>query len=93
MWFLIFTALIFPLALALSITSMNAEHLHSAPIIFNNPQGAVYEANFFEKSNTTIRGWVTAWAPSSGVGVKIHADLWGLPDDDGAYGMRFQWTP
>lgn len=79
------TSLLTSLTLALGIPTPNPETLHTAPITFNNPQDALFEATLFDKSNTTVRGWITAWAPPSGVGVKIHADFWGLPDN-GPYG-------
>lgn len=79
------TSLLTSLTLALGIPTPNPETLHTAPITFNNPQDTLFEATLFDKSNTTVRGWITAWAPPSGVGVKIHADFWGLPDN-GPYG-------
>lgn len=90
MRFELIAALLFSLALAVNTSSPSSESLHSslhpAPIIYNNPQDALYEATLFDKSSTTVRGWLTAWAPPSGVGVKIHADFWGLPDS-GPYRM------
>lgn len=80
------SSLLFPLTLAIAIPSSGPEAINTAPITFNNPQNALFEATLFDKSNTTVRGWITAWAPPSGVGVKLHADFWGLPDN-GPYRM------
>lgn len=80
------SGLLTPLSLAISTPAPNPESFRAAPITFNNPQEALFEATLFDKSNTTVRGWITAWAPPSGVGVKIHADFWGLPDN-GPYGI------
>lgn len=75
-----------PTPLALATTPRpDTDFFHPAPITFNNPQSNLFEATLFDKSNTTVRGWVTIWAPPSGVGVKVHADFWGLPDS-GPYG-------
>ncbi|BDD59655.1 hypothetical protein MPDQ_001764 [Monascus purpureus] len=63
-------------SLCLSVAAQNT----SAPIVYDNPPN-VYELMLLDKTNTTVRGYVRASAPSSGVGVRIHADFWGLPDE------------
>lgn len=70
-------------SLCLSVAAQNT----SAPIVYDNPPN-VYELMLLDKTNTTVRGYVRASAPSSGVGVRIHADFWGLPDE-GPYRMPF----
>lgn len=51
----------------------------NAPIVINNPRTTVFEVSLLDKSSTSIRGWVTASAPTDGVGVRIHANFWGFP--------------
>ncbi|KAI9924888.1 hypothetical protein MW887_006745 [Aspergillus wentii] len=48
----------------------------------DNSPNVVYEATLQDTKNTTVRGWLTLWAPPSKVGVKVHADFWGLPDGE-----------
>lgn len=67
-------------SLALSIPLSTSDSDITAPIVYDNPQGVLFEGSLFDKKNTTLRGWITAWAPPSGVGVKIHADFWGFPE-------------
>lgn len=50
-----------------------------APIIVDNPS-KLFEARLLEKNSTTIRGALNIWARS--VGVKVHADFWGLPKEE-----------
>ncbi|OJJ49781.1 hypothetical protein ASPZODRAFT_1026982 [Penicilliopsis zonata CBS 506.65] len=74
-------ALASPMALSLASTVLAASNFTEAPIITNSQQGVLYEATLFSKQNTSIRGVVTAWAPSNAIGVKFHVDFWGFPPD------------
>ncbi|PKX94208.1 putative cytosolic Cu/Zn superoxide dismutase [Aspergillus novofumigatus IBT 16806] len=55
-----------------------------APVVTNdNDTGDVlYEATLPHRQNTTLRGWITLFAPRDGDGVKVHADFWGIPDNE-----------
>jgi hypothetical protein len=55
-----------------------------APVVTNdNDAGDVlYQATLPHRQNTTLRGWVTLFAPRDGDGVKVHADFWGIPDNE-----------
>lgn len=49
-----------------------------APIIVDNPP-KLFEAKLLDKKGSAVRGVVNIWAQS--VGVKVHADFWGLPKE------------
>lgn len=71
------------LGLVLSVTglatsSSTDDANHEAPLAVSNPR-KLFEAKLLDKSNTTIRGLVNIW--SQPVGVKVHVDFWGLPQN------------
>lgn len=53
-----------------------------APVVTDNRADALYEATLPSRQNTTIRGWITLFAPRQGDGVKVHADFWGIPNNE-----------
>lgn len=74
------------LALSAAVRTPRDEDLPIAPIVYDNPQDVLYAVTLFDQPKTTVRGWVTAWAPPNGVGVRLHADFWNFPDN-GPYRM------
>jgi hypothetical protein len=53
-----------------------------APVVTNARADALYEATLPHRQDTTVRGWITLFAPREGDGVKVHADFWGIPDNE-----------
>ena len=65
------------LGLALSVAAQPT-NISKAPVVLGNPS-RLFEATLLDKDNTTLRGAVNIWAEA--VGVKVHADFWGVPDE------------
>jgi hypothetical protein len=53
-----------------------------APVVTDNRADALYEATLPSRQNTTVRGWITLFAPRQADGVKVHADFWGIPNNE-----------
>ncbi|RHZ43649.1 putative cytosolic Cu/Zn superoxide dismutase [Aspergillus thermomutatus] len=71
------------LSLSLSSTALALSPNRTlAPVVTNNRANALYEATLPTRQNTTLRGWITLFAPPQGVGVKVHADFWGIPENE-----------
>lgn len=72
------------LGLCLSVAAY-PRNATQAPVAVDNPS-KLFEARLLEKNTTSIRGALNIWGRS--VGVKVHADFWGLPKEQ-ALGMFF----
>lgn len=59
----------------------------NAPVIEDNDPDFMYQAKLLDKDNSTVRGQFTAWATDVGVGIKIHAEVKGLPNGSLHYRM------
>ncbi|KAI9933690.1 hypothetical protein ASPWEDRAFT_104112 [Aspergillus wentii DTO 134E9] len=82
------------LALSLSITGAQAASDTTAPVVTDNHDGRIYEAALLNKHATSVRGWLRASAPASGVGVKIQAEFWGFPANvSGPYPYHIHVSP
>ncbi|GFF44032.1 hypothetical protein IFM61606_02610 [Aspergillus udagawae] len=65
-----------------------------APVVTNARADALYEATLPHRQDTTVRGWITLFAPREGDGVKVHADFWGIPDNEAlAYSIHEDPVP
>lgn len=53
-----------------------------APVTTNNNPTVQLKAELLDKSNSTIRGKLTAFALPHGIGVKVNARFTGLPDGE-----------
>jgi hypothetical protein len=52
-----------------------------AQITKNNNAGLTYKAELLEKENSTVRGRITTRSGTNNVGIKLHVDFWGIPED------------
>lgn len=80
MQFSIIGSVFLGLALSAAALPTNVTRTARAPIVVDNPP-KLFEAKLLDKKGSTVRGVVNIWAQS--VGVKVHADFWGLPKEQG----------
>ncbi|KAH8426034.1 putative cytosolic Cu/Zn superoxide dismutase [Aspergillus melleus] len=80
----------FTLAATVSATPVPPQN---APVIEDNDPDLVYQVKLLDKDNTTVTGQFTAWATKVGVGIKIHAEVSGLPNGDLHYPYHIHEKP
>lgn len=54
----------------------------TAPVVTDNKPWRTYTAELQDKDNTTLRGQVTTYGPTDGVGIRLKVSFWGIPEGE-----------